>query len=238
MKTLLQLLYAVIGVALLGGLAAFGYANRARLFPEAPVPAAAADDEHASEDGTGKIVIADAGQTNLGLTVAAVTPQTYWRTVSIPGIVVDRPGHSDRGVVAPATGVIAEIFAFRGDRLKAGQPLFTLKLLSEPLHQAQTDLFKATQDIEIAKSQKTRLTASAGAVPESRVIEVDNQISRLQTAVKAYRQELGVRGFPRDLIDAVAAGRFVTELTIYAPPLHQEPGASAAEPSAVRDGGV
>jgi biotin carboxyl carrier protein len=95
--------------------------------------------------------------------------------------------------------------------------LFTLKLLSESLHLTQTDLFKATQDIRLAEAQKKRLTASAGAVAEARVIEVENQITRLQVAVKAYRQELINRGLPHEQIDNVAEGKFVNEIAIVVP---------------------
>ncbi len=89
--------------------------------------------------------------------------------------------------------------------------------MSEQLHQTQTDLFKTTQDIGLSKAQRKRLTESGDAIPEARLIEVDNQIARFELAVRAYRQEMLNRGFTAEQIDAAAAGRFVTEMVIRVP---------------------
>lgn len=98
---------------------------------------------------------------------------------------------------------------------KPGEALFTLRPLSETLHQAQTELYKAAQDIKLAQAQRQRLAGPS--TPEARLIEVDAQIARLQVVAKAYRQELTSRGFSSEQIDAVADGRFVTEVTVGAP---------------------
>ena len=49
---------------------------------------------------------------NLGLISRPVKPQVYWRTIEVPGEIVDRPGYSDRGVTSPAVGVVTEVHAF------------------------------------------------------------------------------------------------------------------------------
>jgi len=130
--------------------------------------------------------------------------------------------------------VVAKIAHVPGDTVHPGDVLFTLRVLSESLHLTQTDLFKATQDITLAQAQRKRLKESAGAVPEARVIEVDNQITRLEVAVNAYRQELLSRGFTPDQIDGVTAGTFVREITVAAPPRPAAPtltGASTGTPA-------
>ncbi len=169
-----------------------------------------------------KIVVSEQAQLNLGLVAKPLKPQVYWKVIQVPGMVVDRPGQSDRGVVATATGVISNVFHFPGDTVQPGDPLFTLKLLSESLHLTQSELFKATQDIILAQTQRKRLASIPGAIPEARVIEVDNQITRLEIAVKAYRQELQNRGFSPELIDGIANGKFVNELTVPVPPMQSD----------------
>ncbi|HUS39568.1 MAG TPA: MchE protein, partial [Pirellulales bacterium] len=77
---------------------------------------------------------------NLGLVAKPVSLQPYWRTIQVPGTIVDRPGVSDRGVTSPAVGVVTEVHAFAGDTVKPGEVLFTLKLFSEYLQKAQSDL--------------------------------------------------------------------------------------------------
>jgi len=144
---------------------------------------------------------------------------TFWRTIQVPGMVVDRPAYSDRGIVTPVTGVVTKVHCFPGDTVQPGDTLFTLRLLSETLHLTQSDLFKTTQEIEITKEQKKRLSgvASSGAIAEAKMIEIDNQLRRLTNAAQAYRQELQTRGLTPDQIDGVAKGKFVSEIVVKAP---------------------
>jgi len=141
--------------------------------------------------------------------------------------VVDRPGQSDQSIVAPAAGVVASVSHFPGDTVQSGDELFSIRFLSESLHSTQSDLFKAHQDIELAKAQKERLTAISNVIPTARIIEVDSEISRLEAAVQAYRQELVNRGFRPEMLDEVSQGRFVNEMVITAPRA-QEVSAGAA----------
>jgi membrane fusion protein, heavy metal efflux system len=215
----LHVLKPIAVIAVLAGVGAAGYVTREQWLPlvvpghgrTAAVPVESASEATAP---TGKIIVNEQAQENLGLTAKELKAQTFWKTIPVPGMVVDRPGLSDRGVVAPATGVVTKVFHVPGDTVRPGDVLFTLKLLSESLHLTQSDLFKSTQDIALAVAQKKRLKESAGAVPEARVIEVDNQITRLEVAVKAYRQELLNRGFTREMIDGIAAGTFVNQIDV------------------------
>lgn len=216
-------------LAVVAGVAAGGYATRDRwlphLFPAGKDAAPEPDDhaDHADAGPSEQILLTAQAQKNLRLTARPLKAETFWKTIAVPGMVIDRPGFSDRGVVAPVTGVISRIHKVAGDTARPGEVLFTLKLLSESLHQTQTELFKSTQDIKLAEVQKKRLVASAGAVAEARVIEVDSQITRLGVAVKAYRQELLNRGLPPDQIDGVAEGRFVSEIPLAVPPRSTAP---------------
>lgn len=175
------------------------------------------------------MLLSDAAVANLELKAKQLKPRTYWRSIHLPGMVVDRPGLSDRGVPAPATGVVARIHKVAGDFVRPGDVLFTLHLLSESLHLTQSELFKSTQEVKLAEAQAKRLAASAGAVPEARRIEAENQIARQLVAVRAYRQELLNRGLTTAQIDQVAAGEFVREIRIVAPERPVEEAAAALE---------
>lgn len=215
----------VLAVAVGGGFAAGGYATRDRwvpvLFPPATTDSAGDaehPDDHAEATGPAEqILLSEQAQANLRVAAKPLTATTFWQTIAVPGIIVDRPGFGDRGVVAPATGVVTRIHRVAGDAVRPGEVLFTLKLLSESLHLTQTELFKAAQDIRLAKLQRDRLTASGGAVAEARLVETDAQITRLEVATKAYRQELFNRGLSVAQIEAAAGGAFVTEVPIAAP---------------------
>jgi len=164
---------------------------------------------------------------NLGLDSLPLKLETYWKKIDLPGVIVDRPGFSDRGVVAPATGVVTKVHKHVGDPVEPGEPLFTLRLLSEATHTAQAELHKTARDIELAREQKSRLTEAGvrEVVPGSRIIELENQLRRLEATASGLRQELHTRGLSPRQIELASQGTFATEIEVVAPPtVAQGPG--------------
>lgn len=157
---------------------------------------------------------------NLNLVVKAVRPTDYWRTISIPGVVADRPGISDRGVTSPAVGVVSEIHVFPGDTVRPGQRLVTVRLSSEYLQATQTQLFKASHESILVQNQIDRLgdAAASGAVSGSRLVELKNEQQRQQATIQAAKQELLNRGLTVAQIDSISAGTFVSAIDVVAPP--------------------
>lgn len=227
-----RLLKPVAFVAVFAGMGIAGFVTRDRWLPlvQKPEPAEPAEPAGEIVAPTGKIIVNEQAQLNLGLTAKPLRAETYWKTIQVPGMVVDRPGLSDRGVVAPVTGVVGRIHHVPGDTVRPGETLFTIKILSEPLHQTQSDLFKATQDIALAEAEKKRLAALKDTVAGVEVIKVEQQITRLQIAVKAYRQELLTRGFTPETIDRAAEGKYATEMTIAVPARAAETGPILTSP--------
>jgi multidrug efflux pump subunit AcrA (membrane-fusion protein) len=146
---------------------------------------------------------------NLNLVVKMVRPTDYWRTISIPGVVADRPGISDRGVTSPAVGVVSEIHVFPGDTVRPGQRLVTVRLFSEYLQATQTQLFKASHESLLVQNQIDRLgdAAVSGAVSGSRLVEHKNELQRQQAIIQAAKQELLNRGLTVGQIDAARTGQ-------------------------------
>lgn len=168
----------------------------------------------------GKVLeLSPQARANLALVSRPVKVSTYWRSIIVPGGIMDRPGLSDRGVTAPAVGVVTEIHAFPGDTVRPGDRLFTLRLLSEYIHNTQSELFKVTREIELETEKRQRLAQiGEGAIPQVRIIEVDQQIRRLQAARESHRQDLLTRGLSLEQVTQVAAGRFVATVDVVAPP--------------------
>ncbi|HIE96889.1 MAG TPA: MchE protein [Planctomycetes bacterium] len=163
---------------------------------------------------------------NLKLVAKPARPQTYWRTIQVPGSIVDRPGRSDRGVTSPAVGVVSEIHAFPGDTVRPGDRLFTLRLFSEYLQNTQKELFRSTKEAQIAREQLARLSplADRGGISKSRIIEVENQLLRQEAVIHAHRQDLLTRGLSPQQIANVANGQFVSTVDVVAPPRIKERG--------------
>jgi biotin carboxyl carrier protein len=216
-RLLLNAALALVAICLTAGMSAYVYnqwqsrQSENTADGDAPKPKV--------QDGTTPVRVSLEARKNMGLVAKPLEPITYFRKIDVPGFITDRPGVSDRGVVAPVTGIVTQIHAYPGNTVAPNAPIFSLRLVSESLHTSQLELFKATKEIEIAKQQKQRLEglAASGGVAGARIIEIDNQIQRMDVNVQAYRQDLAARGLPQDRIDAASQGEFVTEITVRAP---------------------
>lgn len=226
MKKRLQIMKPILAIGIVAILIATGYFMRDSWLPllqqnkitgsDNPLGTTtkAGDKKNAASE---QIILSDQAIANLGLKVKSIQPETYWKTLQVPGMVVDRPGRSDRGIISPVDGVVEKMNYFPGDTVRPGEVLYTIRLLSESLQQTQSKLFKDTQDIKLAEAKKKRLESSGGAVPGARIIEVASAITRLKVAIKGYRQELLSRSFTPNQLNEVAAGNFVKELNILVP---------------------
>jgi len=165
---------------------------------------------------------------NLGVVSRPVVVSDYRRTILVPGEIADRPGVSDRGVTAPVVGVVTQVHAFPGDTVRPGEKLFTLRLLSEYVQNAQAELFKAIRETDLEREKRARLAQlGEGTIAGSRLIEIDQQLRRLAAEITSRRQELVARGLLPEQLAEVEAGRFVSTVEIVAPP----PEPAAAPPA-------
>lgn len=167
---------------------------------------------------------------NLRLVSKPATLQTYWRKIQVPGAIVDRPGYSDRGVTSPAVGVVTQIHAFPGDTVKVGDRLFTLRLFSEYLQKTQKDFFSSARETEFIEAELKRLRplAEKGGIPKTKIIDLENQLSRQAAIIQGHQQDLLTRGLNPDQIEGIAQGQFVSTVEIVAPPLVKKRGNSPA----------
>ncbi len=224
----MRIIKPLLGLTVLTGCLATAFLTRGAWLPllnSAPPSAAAEEQSHPPAAAPSEQVkLSPQAQQNLRLTAKPLTPEIWWRTLPLPGTVVDRPGRSDQGIVAPVTGVVTHIHHFPGDTVSADQSLFTIRLLSETLHLTQSELFKTNKEMQMNQEQRKRLSsaASIGAVPEAKLIEIDNQLSRLNTAAQSYRQELLTRGLTPRQIDSITEGKYVSEIEVKSPASSQE----------------
>ena len=124
-------LRVVTGVTLLVGLGVAAFFTRQQWMPLLAQNStkAVTDDEPALPVEEPKILkMSPQARKNLALVSKPARPQTYWKKLQIPGVIVDRPGRSDRGVTSPVVGVVIQIHAFPGDTVRPGDQLFTLRL--------------------------------------------------------------------------------------------------------------
>ncbi len=169
-------------------------------------------------DGLERVKLSAQAQKNLRLVVKEVVLTTHWRKITLPGAVVDRPGHSDRGIPAPIAGVVTQVFAVPGKSLGAGDKLFQLKLASESFQASQRELFTSTRELGIAVKERKRLESiPAGAVPATKLLELDYQQERLKVLIEAYKQDLLTRQLTDAQIKMIEGGAFVKDIEIRMP---------------------
>lgn len=219
--TILRLLKQLLPTAIVLALVVAGFLTRDTWLPWVMTVKPQGDPPSGHETAAvpDKVLLSDQAITNLGIKALPLVPSVYWKSIMVPGMIVDRPGQSDRGIVSPVMGVIQTVHRFPGESVAPGEPLFTIRVLSETLHQTQSELFKTAQGIKLAQVQKDRLVQAGNAIPESRLLEMDQQIARLEISARAARAELGTRGFTPEQIEGIAEGKFVKEMEIVVPPL-------------------
>ena len=204
-------------LALVGGAGFAAYHTREQwwphVFPGAKKPDEAPPETHAHDAPGDRVKLSPQAQQNLRLDVDNPTPTEYWRTIAIPGMVVDRPGESDRGVTSKVAGVVIAVKARPGDSVKAGDPLFTIQLASEFLQSAQTDLAKAGRELEFAAAKRDRVAilVKQGTQSGSVLIEEENQVKRITTQVQAYRRQLQLFGLTPEQVDKAEKGDVTRE---------------------------
>lgn len=142
------------------------------------------EDEHAGHDHAGhseanSIEISKQAQANIGLKLSKVELTTFDRTITIPGILRERPGRSTVDITAPLTGIVTQIYPIEGEAVRPGQKLFDLRLTHEELVQAQGHFLRVAKELDVIDHEVKRLekiavdgamlTPNSGKVPQRAV---------------------------------------------------------------------
>lgn len=57
---------------------------------------------------------------NIGLETASVRPRDFEKAVSVPAMVVERPGRSNNDITAPMTGVVTQVYPLERQAIEPG----------------------------------------------------------------------------------------------------------------------
>jgi membrane fusion protein, heavy metal efflux system len=175
---------------------------------------------HDGEESEGnRIELSEQAQQNIGLATIDVQPGTFWRTITVPGIVIEKPGHSDVEVTAPLTGVVTQVYPLRGETIEPGDPIFRLRLTHEEIVQAQAELLKTTEELEVVTREIRRLEKiTEGVVPGRTKMEREYEKQKLEAVQHAQMQALILHGLSEQQVDTILKDRkLLKEIVIYAP---------------------
>src|SRR5262249_54440464 len=114
---------------------------------------------------------------------------------------------------------IKEIHATPHDRVKPGEPLFTVQIISEPLLNSQAAHYKNRRELDLTLTLFHQIEdlVKENASSKARLIELDHQVQRLSAALETSKHERKMRGLSKEQTTGVAKGTFVTEITVKAP---------------------
>jgi len=117
------------------------------------------------ESASRTLRMSEQARKNLKLVSKPLKLQSFWRTIEVPGEIVDRPGYSDRGVTSPAVGVVTAVHAFPGDMVMPGDLAFYVAFVQRvPAEHASGALQGDTRD----SADHGTAIASGGAVESRR----------------------------------------------------------------------
>ena len=177
--------------------------------------------DHAGHDESNSIELSVQARKNIGLRVAKVELKPFTRTVSIPGIVVERPGRSTVEITAPMTGVVTAISAIEGQAVEPGQKLFDLRLTDEDLVQSQAELLRTAESLEVIAREIKRIEdlIKDQALPGKQLLERQYEQQKEQVTLRAQQQALRLHGMSQEQVDAILQQRTLLQtVSIFAPP--------------------
>lgn len=184
-----------------------------------------AHDHSAAHEGHGEDVLelSAQAQRNLGLTDEYLQPvklSTFQRSITVPGIIVERPGRTRDEVSTPMAGVVTHIHAVQGEAVQPGTLLFELRITAEELVTTQTELLKTIGELDVENREIARLTraAESGAVSQKTLLDRQYAKDKLEVLLNAQREALRLHGLSeRQIEDIKTHRRLLRDLRIVAP---------------------
>ncbi len=163
---------------------------------------------------------------NLDLKVGKIELQDYERTVTIPAVVVERPGRTKIQIAAPLTGMVTGVFVAKGQAVNPGDVLFNLRLTHEDLVETQTEFLKTLEALDVENREIARLEQiTDGAVARKVVLERQYEKQKLEGLLRAQREGLLLHGLSDAQVQQITQERrLLRELAVYAPEVsnHEE----------------
>jgi cobalt-zinc-cadmium efflux system membrane fusion protein len=176
--------------------------------------------------------LSSAARENVGVKLAQVKLSTFERTISVPAMVVKRPGRSHIDVAAPFTGRVTRVWPTEGETVTPGQPLFELRLTHEDLVVAQSDFLKTAEELDVVKREVNRLqqVTSQGAIAGKTWLERKYEQDKLEGVLRSQRQQLLLHGLTASQIDGILANHtLVSSITVSVPSPAEETSGQTPE---------
>jgi multidrug efflux pump subunit AcrA (membrane-fusion protein) len=127
---------------------------------------------------------------------------------------------------------VTKIFATEGEAVTPDQPLFEIRLTHEELVQAQANLLKTTEEVDVVRREITRLEGIGpeGIVAFKTILERKYELQKLEAVRTAERQALLLHGLSESQVDEILVKRtLLGKIVVRAPAATAPPPGSTAE---------
>jgi cobalt-zinc-cadmium efflux system membrane fusion protein len=232
---------ALIWIVVLCSTGAAAYATVDRWLPitqqwvsylrnEQPVEVDAADSK-GLEIAPDTLALTPSAWKNIGLKVGVVAPADFVKQVSVPAMVVERPGRSQIKISAPMTGIITQVYPLEREAIGPGDKLFDLRLTHEDVVSAQSDFLTQLQVLDVTTRELNRLQGiGESVIPGKRIVEQEYKRDQAQASLQALRQSLLLHGMSEQQVAQIEDSRnLLREITVTAPPYAENHEHAAAE---------
>ena len=160
---------------------------------------------------------------NIGLSdesLQPVTLETFRRSITVPAVVVERPGRSRVQVATPMTGVVTHVHAVQGEAVQPGSLLFQIRLTHEDLVTAQTDFVRMLGELDVEQREIERLenVTRSGAIAGKVLLERKYARDKINANLGAQRESLRLHGLSDKQVKQIENDRrLLRELQVFAP---------------------
>ena len=187
-----------------------------------------AKDEHAGHDHAGhsdanSLELSESAKKNLGLTeeyLQSIELKNYQQIITVPAIVVDRPGRTRTSISAAMTGIVTHVHVVTGEAVEAGDLILEMRLTHEDLVTAQKDYLQSLGDRDIENKEIARIegVVNSGAISSKLLLERQYSRDKLESLLRSQRESLRLHGLTEAQISIIdSQRRLLTEIRVYAP---------------------
>ncbi|TWU49418.1 hypothetical protein Poly59_40330 [Rubripirellula reticaptiva] len=184
---------------------------------------AAHNESTAIGNATASLQLTPQALKNLGLTQDFLRPielSTYRRSITVPAVVVAKPGRSSIIVSSPLNGVVTHVHAVTGEAVMPGELLFEVRLTYEDLVETQTAYLKTVSELQVEAREINRLeqATQSGAISGKLLLERRYAKEKLEAFATSQREALRMHGLSDRQVDAIGTnGKLLRDLRIVAP---------------------
>jgi hypothetical protein len=159
---------------------------------------------------------------NIGIddsSIAKIEVVDYYKSLTLPATVAERPGHSMINVPAPVSGVVTKIHHEAGVAVLPGEALFDIFLNHPDIVTVQSDYIALLKAREINDSEIERLSALGTDIVPQKKRELAFERERLNVEISNQKRVLELQGLSTEQIEESLEQKreIIKNMTVYVP---------------------